>query len=142
MAFFLLSAAAYFLSAIRLGGDVGIEPHQGDSIVRRVSGSRWEISYFGLKQLLASNGQLDEAQVVPVYNGLGWRGLRLTFRDGTSFLARIGFQSGDIITTVNGVRLDNESTLRRMEAQTASSDSVILGIDRADEHLTHRYDLR
>jgi general secretion pathway protein C len=57
-------------------------------------------------------------------------------------LARLGIQSGDVISTINGIDITSPERAREIYAELKSASHLALGIERNGQRVTTGYDIR
>jgi general secretion pathway protein C len=78
--------------------------------IRARSETEFDIPRLDLDRIVAEmNTVLSEAQSIPVIKDGGMQGLRLFGIRPESLYTRLGFRNGDVITRINGEKLDSMS---------------------------------
>jgi len=67
------------------------------------------------------------------------KGFRLHLSNRLRLLYQVGFRPGDVITELNGVRLDDPSTIQQTLYNFISSDQMAVSVMRGQEEETFRY---
>lgn len=90
------------------------------------------------KRSLETSSELTWAflQYEPEMQVDGMKGLRLTGQSETEFLARHGLEYGDVITSVNGARIDSPSAAMEGINTIGASDTLELVVDRGGQTRT------
>jgi general secretion pathway protein C len=75
---------------------------------------------------------LSQARILPKYEGGAMVGLQVNAIKPGSLLEQIGMLSGDVITKLNGVNIENPQDSARVLADLADADEFVLEVDRDD----------
>ena len=147
------------VSAVRDGSALAVPPVEvpeaaADAsavaeVVKEIGPDTYEISRDFLMQIrrdpnaFADNpayGPLPEAQ--PVYKGETVTAYRLLGIEENSLYARLGLQSGDVITEVNGQPADDIQILRALAGAQGGGQDIILKISRNGMEKTLTYKIK
>ncbi len=69
------------------------------------------------------------------------RGYRVTGRDPAGLVEKAGLRPGDVVTAVNGVRLDDPQTSLRALRDLMGADQITVAVDRDGRSLSYTYSL-
>jgi len=89
-----------------------------------------------LKEPSALNGVVN---IKPVVNGEEFIGYQLSPGIDSVFFYRAGLKRGDVVTSINGVKLDSPNKVLSLMSSLALSSDLDLTIDRGGEPLSFRY---
>ena len=89
-----------------------------------------------LKEPSALNGVVN---IKPVVDGEEFIGYQLSPGIDSIFFYRAGLKRGDVVTSINGVKLDNPNKVLSLMSSLALSSDLDLTIDRGGEPLSFRY---
>jgi len=89
-----------------------------------------------LKEPSALNGVVN---IKPVVNGEEFIGYKLSPGIDSVFFSRAGLRRGDVVTSINGVKLDSSNKVLSLMSSLALSSDLDLTIDRGGEPLSFRY---
>lgn len=85
-------------------------------------------------------GILDQARMLPTYDPEGnFEGLKVNFVQGGSAVEEMGFQVGDLITSVNGAALETPAEGLRALRAVQAGEQLVVQVDRAGQPVTLEY---
>jgi hypothetical protein len=90
------------------------------------------------RQLGDFDALLATVSLVPADGG----GYRIVALDGKSWLASLGFKQGDIVRSVAGERVVTVDDAARVYARVLTSKSFLVEVDRGDDKLNMRFDVK
>jgi general secretion pathway protein C len=119
------------------------EDEAADVEIERIGENVWRISRDDFVDQLDNFGQLlKEARLTPHFTGGQPDGFMLTNLPGTSFLARIGLRSGDIMKGINGQRFSSLDEFFQVYQQLQTEPMLQLEIQRSNRTETLTYEIR
>ena len=137
--------------ALEKGGGAGIAttpaPVAGGSDpnmrVKRLSDNRFAVARSDVENAARNPAALfSQARILPKFENGNMVGVQLNSVQPGSLFEQIGIQSGDVVTTFNGVRIDKpeqSATLLRQLTEARSFNVTVQGSDGRERTLT--YDL-
>lgn len=92
------------------------------------------------------NGKLPEllqqAKAVPVMENRTITGFRLDWFEQSSLFGKLGLKEGDVLKSVNGVKLDSLAAVMRVFEQFQNSSMIELGVERGGKSQSITYLIR
>lgn len=124
-------------AAVAEGGDTMASPAEG---ITKTGAYDYTIDRKMLDKQLADLSKLQqEARVVPHYQDNQYQGFKLVgVRPGSLYRA-IGIRSGDIVTAVNGNKIDSPTKALELFEQLKSSSNINVEIERRGQPKTLNY---
>ncbi len=119
------------------------EDEAEDLEIERVSENMWRISRDDFVEQLDNFGQMmKEARLTPHFTGGQPDGFMITNLPQTSFLARMGLRSGDIMKGINGQRFGSLEEFFQVYQQLQTEPMLQLEVQRSNRTETLTYEIR
>lgn len=120
------------------GGSPGGGPEDG---VRQVDGNSYQVSEEYLEKQLDNPAQLvREVRIQQHYGDDGQRsGVRLSGMKGDGFYSSLGFESGDVIKSVDGEQITERSQAAQIWRRFKEGGSINVTVERNGESMERQY---
>jgi general secretion pathway protein C len=119
------------------------EDEAADVEIERVSENMWRISRDDFVEQLDNFGQMmKEARLTPHFTGGQPDGFMIANLPKTSFLARMGLRSGDIMKGINGQRFGSLEEFFQVYQQLQTEPMLQLEVQRSNRTETLTYEIR
>ena len=113
------------------------------TVVKRIGPYHFEIAKRVMMDNLKDPARfLKQVRLVPFVSNGKSSGFILRNMQDKSFLRKIGFMEGDIVTRINGEDLDNTFTAIKEFASIGEQESVFIELSRNSKHITLKYTIR
>jgi general secretion pathway protein C len=111
--------------------------------VEKLSGNAYALDEAGVNQLSGNFNQfMTQVRLVPFFEGNRPGGYRVAgIRPGTTF-ERLGFQTGDVIQSVNQIDLNSPEKLYTIFQNLKDERKVAVNVLRAGQKTTLTYEIR
>ncbi len=114
-----------------------------DRGIRQIGPRRYEVQRSALDLLVGNTNALSRAvRVMPETRSGHATGLRLLNVQPHGPIARIGLQSGDMVSTINGLDLSSAENALVAYTKLRSASHLEIGLERAGARLVNSYDIR
>jgi type II secretion system protein C len=122
--------------------DNGSGADSSDNTVRKTGNQEWEVKGKALNKYLDKPEQMaKQGRLIPNYNRKEKtrEGLKVTGLPPGSIYSKIGFETGDVLLSINGEALKNRRQAYELLKTFKSGNSVEIKVKRGDNIQTFRY---
>ena len=101
--------------------------------VRKPAGAEIQVQRGDVDEIMRNPANLfSQARILPKYEGGNMVGLQVNAVKAGSLLEEIGIESGDVITSLNGVVIEDPQDSARVLAELADAAEFTVDVDRTD----------
>ena len=114
----------------------------GGSLVQQRNDNEYVLSRRELERTLENPEKvINDAQMIKNFKGEEKSGLRIVGVTPDGIFSGLGFETNDVIRSINGKKVDNPADAKRMFKELRDSDSLDVRVERNGETLEKRFEL-
>lgn len=115
-----------------------------NDVAKKVTANRFEVDRKSLNEQLADPEKIAKAaRIVPVYDKAGKsNGIKLINVSDSSVYSKIGIQTGDIVRSINGQKIDSQAKALQLLDSMRNASNVAIEVERRGKKETMEYTVK